>query len=91
MTNFPDQPPEKSPAEVMADIAFGEAPDLELAIARALQSAAAIVSRAKVQEFFRHFVGKIVASRFPLDAGGLIRAKCENDAAELISQLLNKP
>ncbi len=66
------------------------APDVELAIARQLQAAAALVGGPAVEKFFRGVVEKISAHRWPVDAGGFIRKQCGDDAAEIIEKLLTQ-
>ncbi len=74
--NDPTQPPEAA------------APDIRGAISHSLQAAAALVGNSHVVEFFEGMVGRIVEDRFPIDAGGLIQAKCRRDVADAISKLL---
>jgi hypothetical protein len=64
------------------------APDIHRAIAKALQSAAALVSDEQVIDFFRGMVGRIVAHRWPIDAGNIVNNKCQDEVAGIILALL---
>lgn len=68
-----------------------ESPDLRRAIAKALQSAAALVGEDHVVSWFGEKVGEIVSTRWPIDAGGLVAGKCKGDMAQIINQLLREP
>lgn len=65
-------------------------PDVGLAIARQLQAAAALVGKERVVQFFRNATKQIVNHRWPIDAGGIVNGKCQDDMAELIKQLLSQ-
>jgi hypothetical protein len=67
-----------------------EGPNIRAAIGHALLTAADLIGKEPVVEFFRGLVGDIISNHFPIDAGGLINAKCRDDAAIEINKLLNE-
>ncbi len=67
-----------------------DSPNIPAAIGHALHVPCDLLGRDKVLGFFREEVGKIVKNRFPIDAGGIIGAKCQDDFAELINNLLDQ-
>ncbi len=75
-----DQPPERPATEA--------SPDIQRAIAKALQSAAALIGNDRVVDFFKGFVSDIVGKRFPIDAGFVVNHRCQDDAAAVIQKLL---
>lgn len=71
--------------------ASGEfAPDVLGAISLELQAAGKLVGNDTVVNFFQDQIGAIIAHHFPLDVGGMIRAKCQADVGELINKLLSQ-
>ncbi len=65
-------------------------PNIQLAIAKALQSAAAFTSNDQVVDFFKALVADIVGKRLPIDAGGIVNGRCQDDAAAVIQKLLTQ-
>lgn len=66
-------------------------PNIHAAIGHGLLAASDIAGREQVDQFFRAEVGKIVARHFPVDVGGAINAKCQDDFATLINSLMDNP
>lgn len=73
------------------DAALVAAPNIHAALGHALLAASAITGRDQIDKFFRDEVGKIVARRFPVDLGGAIKTKCQDDMAQTINSLMDNP
>ncbi len=71
--------------------ASAAAPNLHAAIGHALLAASDIAGRDQVVQFFRDSTGEIVAKHAPLDIGGKIKSKCEDDMAANINLLMDNP
>ncbi len=63
-------------------------PNVPLAIARGLQSAAAMVGNAAIVNDFEGMVGEVVDEFFPIDAGGMLHSRARKRFGEKIQKLL---
>lgn len=76
-----------APVELRAE---QQAPNVQAAIGHALLAASDIVGRDAVVKFFTDMASDVVRKRVPLDAGGLINKKCQDDVSTAVNQLLSQ-